>query len=63
MPQRSNTSIFPSSNVATLTHRTMTDPGWPSFERVHPIINWDYSHIWAFLKRLGVGYCELYDEG
>jgi len=41
----------------------MTDPGWPSFERVHPVINWDYCHIWAFLKRLGVRYCELYDEG
>jgi len=41
----------------------MTDPGWPSFERVHPIINWDYSYIWDFLRRLGVEYCELYDEG
>jgi len=47
---------------AALTHRTMTDPGWPSFERVHPIINWDYNHIWTFLRKLSVGYCELYDE-
>jgi len=55
--------IYYSLNVATLAHRKMTDPGWPSFERVHPIINWDYSHIWEFLRRLNVGYCQLYDEG
>jgi len=55
------TSAWP--QIATLSHRNMTDPGWPAFERINPIINWDYADVWTFLRKLRVNYCVLYDEG
>lgn len=47
----------------TLSYRNVTDPGWPAFERVNPIINWAYSDVWTFLRKLNVPYCTLYNEG
>lgn len=47
----------------TLSYRNVTDPGWPAFERINPIINWAYSDIWTFLRKLKIPYCTLYDEG
>lgn len=32
---------------AKLTHFDMTDQGWPSFMRIHPVIDWHYAEIWA----------------
>ncbi|KMQ47508.1 hypothetical protein HL42_1800 [Trichophyton rubrum] len=46
-----------------LTHFDRTDHGWPDFMRIHPIIDWHYVEIWAFIKHLGIEYCPLYDQG
>ncbi|PYH94899.1 FAD synthetase [Aspergillus ellipticus CBS 707.79] len=48
---------------AKLTHFDRTDRGWPDFVRVHPVIDWHYAEIWAFIRHLGLRYCELYDRG
>ena len=31
--------------------------------RIHPVIEWRYAEIWAFLRHLGIEYCRLYDQG
>lgn len=34
-------------HAEALTHFDMTDPDWPQFMRVHPVIDWHYVEIWA----------------
>ncbi|TVY35195.1 putative FAD synthase, partial [Lachnellula occidentalis] len=46
-----------------LTHFDATDHGWPAFMRVHPVIDWHYAEIWAFIRYLEIPYCVLYDCG
>ncbi|KAL9049112.1 MAG: hypothetical protein Q9162_007383 [Coniocarpon cinnabarinum] len=48
---------------ASLTHFDPTDRGWPSFMRIHPVIDWHYQEIWAFIRHLQIPYCQLYDMG
>ncbi|KAH8765459.1 phosphoadenosine phosphosulfate reductase [Diaporthe sp. PMI_573] len=48
---------------ASLTHFDPTDGDWPAFVRVHPVIDWHYAEIWAFLRNLGIPYISLYDQG
>lgn len=40
-----------------------TDGDWPRFMRVHPVLEWHYAEIWAFIRRLEIDYCGLYDQG
>lgn len=48
---------------AKLKEFDMTDGGWPEFMRVHPVLEWRYVEVWAFLRAIGVEWCPLYDEG
>ncbi|EED18620.1 FAD synthetase, putative [Talaromyces stipitatus ATCC 10500] len=50
-------------NGGQLTHFDYTDKGWPQFMRIHPVIDWHYAEIWAFIRHLGLDYCPLYDRG
>lgn len=48
---------------AKLSEFDMTDHGWPEFMRVHPVLEWRYVEVWAFLRVIGEEWCSLYDEG
>lgn len=54
--------------------REHLDPDNPSQEMIHicgtmqskylnAIVDWDDSDVWEFIKKYGVRYCKLYDEG
>ena len=50
-------------NSQYLSYFSPTDGNWPSLMRVNPIINWEYEHVWKFVRGLYLPYPKLYDEG
>lgn len=40
-----------------------TDGDWPALMRVNPILSWNYSYIWSFIRGLQLPYPTLYDRG
>eukprot|EP01032_Pedospumella_encystans_P020558 gene20558-23351_t len=34
-----------------------------AFMRVNPILNWEYGHVWHFLRTFNLPYCSLYEQG
>ena len=46
-----------------LTYFSPTDGDWPSVMRVSPILDWDYSYVWQFLRGLTLPYPIIYDRG
>lgn len=47
----------------SLEFSSLSDPGWPPFLRINPILEWTYHQVWLFLKTFHLPYCSLYDEG
>ena len=40
-----------------------TDPDWPHYMRVNPILDWHHANVWAVIQECNIPYCSLYDEG
>ena len=53
----------PGCSKLGLIAQSDTHKGYPDFKRVNPIIDWNYSFLWRFIKEYQIPYCTLYNEG
>ena len=45
-----------------MSYFSPTDGDWPAVMRVHPVLDWSYAQVWAFIRGLGLPYPSLYDQ-
>jgi len=50
-------------NAVGQDHFAPSSHWMPPFMRVNPILEWNYGHVWHFLRLFHLPYCSLYDEG
>ena len=50
-------------NAAGQDHFAPSSHWMPPFMRVNPVLEWNYGHVWHFLRLFQLPYCSLYDEG
>ena len=46
-----------------LTALAPQGPGYPTYTRSFPVIEWKYNLVWEYLRTFDVTYCCLYDQG
>ena len=49
--------------AATLDNFSPSTNGWAPFMRVNPVLEWEYSMVWQFIRDFNIPYCSLYDKG
>ncbi len=50
-------------NAVGQNHFAPSSHWMPPFMRVNPVLEWNYGHVWHFLRLFQLPYCTLYDAG